>query len=577
MRRIRWLTMLLVVVLLGGSFTTVIAQDYNFTVPRADVVAFIEADGTMTIEYTYVFENRPGASPIDFVDIGMPAGAAFDFSDITADVDGQPIRHIANSTYTAGAIELGLEENSIPPGETGTVNVQIRNLRNVLFRAEDVDGVPYAEFQFQPNYFDSSAISGRTDMAVTLVLPPGLNEDEPRYMPPRNWPGETAPGAGFNEEDRIFYTWESTEADLGRTYIFGASFPARVVPEDTLMAAPVAPPPGGQATVTFDSDTICMAIFCLGFAGLIVLIAVLSIRSAARRKLQYLPPKISVEGHGIKRGLTAVEAAILMEQPMDKIITMILFSVLRKEAAEVKTRDPLDLEIASPLPEGLQPYEIEFLQAFQAASERERRTKLQDVMVGLVKSVSQKMKGFSHKETVAYYEDIMRRAWEQVETAETPEVKGETFEEVMPWTMLDRRFEDRTRGAFGTGPVFVPVWWWRYDPTIRPQMGGGAAGGGVRPAGMPSTTGGGSRTIQLPNLPGSDFAASMVNSVQNFSAGVIGSLADFTGGITNRTNPPPKPTTTYRGRGGGGGGGGRSCACACACAGCACACAGGGR
>ena len=40
-------------------------------------------------------------------------------------------------------------------------------------------------------------------------------------------------------------------------------------------------------------------------------------------------------------------------------------------------------------------------------------------MVGLVKSVSQKMKGFSHKET-AYYEDIMRRAWEQVETAETP-------------------------------------------------------------------------------------------------------------------------------------------------------------
>ena len=40
MRRIRWLTMLLVVVLLGGSFTTVIAQDYNFTVPRADVVAF---------------------------------------------------------------------------------------------------------------------------------------------------------------------------------------------------------------------------------------------------------------------------------------------------------------------------------------------------------------------------------------------------------------------------------------------------------------------------------------------------------------------------------------------------------
>jgi len=168
----------------------------------------------------------------------------------------------------------------------------------------------------------------------------------------------------------------------------------------------------------------------------------------------------------------------------------------------------------------------------------------------------------------------MRRAWEQVESADTPEVKGETFEEVMPWTMLDRRFEDRTRGAFGGGPVFVPTWWWRYDPTLRPSMGGTT--GGIRPSvGQPAGTGGGTRTIQLPNLPGSDFAASVANSVQNFSAGVLGSLSDFTGGVTNRTNPPPKPTTSYRGPGGGGGG--RSCACACACAGCACACAGGGR
>jgi len=30
------------------------------------------------------------------------------------------------------------------------------------------------------------------------------------------------------------------------------------------------------------------------------------------------PPKISIEGHGIKRGLTAVEAAILMEEPLDR-------------------------------------------------------------------------------------------------------------------------------------------------------------------------------------------------------------------------------------------------------------------
>jgi hypothetical protein len=41
-------------------------------------------------------------------------------------------------------------------------------------------------------------------------------------------------------------------------------------------------------------------------------------------------PKVSIEGHGIKRSLTAVEAAILLEQPMDKILTMILFGTIKK-------------------------------------------------------------------------------------------------------------------------------------------------------------------------------------------------------------------------------------------------------
>ena len=71
-----------------------------------------------------------------------------------------------------------------------------------------------------------------------------------------------------------------------------------------------------------------------GIAGLIVW----GINSDRRRKLQYLPPKIAIEGHGIKRGLTAVEAGILMEETMDKIMTMILFGVLKKNAATVTSR-----------------------------------------------------------------------------------------------------------------------------------------------------------------------------------------------------------------------------------------------
>jgi hypothetical protein len=242
---------------------------------------------------------------------------------------------------------------------------------------------------------------------------------------------------------------------------------------------------------------------------------------------------------------------------------MILFAVIKKGAATVVSRDPLKLQATQPLPEGLQPYETQFLDAFSKDSQAARRSALQDMTIELVKTVSNKMKGFSRNETLAYYRDIVQRAWGQVEAADTPEVKSQKYDEVMEWTMLDRNYDDRTRRVFTGGPVFVPIWWGHYDPTF---LGGSVSA----PVSTPGTGGG----ISLPHLPGSDFAASMVNGVQNFSGNVIGNLSDFTSKITNKTNPVPVSTSSGRSYRSGGGGG---CACACACAGCACACAGGGR
>ena len=82
----------------------------------------------------------------------------------------------------------------------------------------------------------------------------------------------------------------------------------------------------------------------MGFFGFIGLIIFGSINADKKRRLSYLPPKISVEGNGIKRGLTAVEAGILMEQPLDKILSMILFSMVKKGAAQVVSQNPLKIE-----------------------------------------------------------------------------------------------------------------------------------------------------------------------------------------------------------------------------------------
>jgi len=139
----------------------------------------------------------------------------------------------------------------------------------------------------------------------------------------------------------------------------------------------------------------------------------------------------------------------------------------------------------------------------------------------------------------------------------------------MEWTMLDGNYNERTRRVFTGGPVFIPMWWPRYDPVYR------QASASIPKASISQAPSGGK--VSMPRLPGADFAASIVGGVQGFSQKVVGNINDFTGKITNQTNPVPKPTTTSGGGGFRSGGGGHSCACACACAGCACACAGGGR
>ncbi len=546
----------------------VFAQDYSFEVPEVEVDIYLEADGTAAIEYKYLFRNAPGAHAIDYVDIGMPGDSSYSVSDITASINGVPITDISSSPYVDG-VALGLGGNAIQPGETGTIYMYAEKVKDIFYFASSDKGEDYSSIQFQPNFFDSGLTSGDTKLTVTIHLPPGAKDGEVVWYSPKGWPGSETPASGLDQENRIVYQWSTTTAQPDGVYTFGAAFPARLIPSNAIRT---------EQTVTYNPSALAGAVIpvicCGGFIGLFVLVIYLSIKSAKKRKLKYLPPKIAIEGHGIKRGLTAVEAAILMEQPMDKILTMILFSVLRKGCATVITREPLAITVEAKLPEDLREYETAFLTAFKTDKPAERRTILQDMMVALVKTVGEKMKGFSRKETLVYYEGIINKAFAQVEEAQTPEVKADKWSEAADWTMLDKDYDQRTRRTFGTGPVFMPGWWYRADPTIRGTT-TSTVGSGSLPR-MPS--GGKSQTITLPSLPGSDAAASVVNTVTAFSTGAVGNLTTFTSGVTNKTNPIPQPTSsTFHGSGRSGGGFSSGCACACACAGCACACAGGGR
>lgn len=561
MKKMRWFNLLIAFLLLALTVSPVLAQDYYFEVPSATVDVVINVDGSASIQYIYQFRNSAGGHIIDYVDLGLP-NKNYRLSNVSADVNGIPLSDIQDSEYVSPGIAVGLGSNSIRAGQSGTVTIRVDGIQKMLFTATSQESEPYASFNFQTNYFDSAFVSGSTNMTVRLHLPAGMKTEEPRYFTPKNWPGSPEPVSWVDEAGRVVYEWTAANASSGNKYTFGASFPARLVPAGTVSS---------QQAITFDFAEIIATLIpilcCGGFILIFVVGIVAAVKAAKKRNLKYLPPKIAIEGHGIKRGLTAVEAAILMEQPMDKILTMILFSVLKKEAATVVSTNPLQIKAEEKLPEGLNPYEISFLNAFAKTDATERKRALQDMMIALVQSVGEKMKGFSQKETVDYYQNIIKQAWQQVESANTPEVKGEKYSENMDWTMLDKQHDTRTQQTFGGGPVYMPGWWWRTSPTFSRNSTSSMGGAPRAPSGSKGTT------ITIPSLPGSSAAASLVGTVQSFSSRVVGDINAFTSGVTAKTNPVPVSTSSGRS----GGGGGSHCACACACAGCACACAGGGR
>jgi hypothetical protein len=538
-------TLLLAVLLLASPAQPVQAQDYSFTVDRNVSSVYILEDGSVDIVYDITFTNDPGAHVIDIVDIGMP-NEYYDLSSAQATIGGQPVTGIYKSEWLDTGVEIHLGSNQILPGETGTVHLEINDPHMVYQDDEDPE---YASVRFYPHYYAETG-HGTTYLQVSFYFPPGVQPDETRYH-------DQEFTEAYVEGDRPVMTWINAEARADERYQFGVSFPKRYVNQVyTKPAFDIGGAILGVIGALFGS--LLPLTICGGIALWFILGAVVGTLRRRKRLMDYMPPMVSVEGLGIKRGLTAVEAAVLLEAPLDRVLTMILFGLVKKGTVRVKSEKPLRLEKAEPLPEGLHPYEKDFLAAVNKDG-RLSEKELVGVTTKLIKDVNQKMKGFHAKDTIAYYRDIVARAWKQVESAQTPDVVDENLE----WMMMDRQFEQKLPETFGPRPVPMPAWWWIRSTPSTTSAGRTTPGRAAPATGAPRT------------VPGAQLADSVVNGIGNVSNTIVGSLSAFTARVTGVTHPVP--VTKSSGGGWSGGGGGSSCACACACAGCACACAGGGR
>ena len=128
----RIFSLFLIVFILFNFAYSVSSQSYSFTLDVETVHVYWEEDGTISLYYEFVFTNDISAPPIEYVDVSMP-NSSYSPSNASAKINGIQIGHIAHSTYVSNAIELGLGNNSIQPGETSVVTFQISNIDKEIY------------------------------------------------------------------------------------------------------------------------------------------------------------------------------------------------------------------------------------------------------------------------------------------------------------------------------------------------------------------------------------------------------------------------------------------------------------
>jgi hypothetical protein len=605
----------LVVVSLASSAPA--AAAYAFSVPRMRMTNTVRPDASVEIEYEIEFENSNYGSAIDVVDIGLPH-ERYDIGSMEASVDGTRLPSIRKSSYIDIGVEVALGAHAIGTGRSGTFRFRAV-MPDMVY--SDTTSDDLASFRITPTWFDASVLAGATVLEIAVHLPPGVAPDQVLHQ-----------GTAFTHKailgDTTIVGWRSEATRVDRAHLVGVSFPrasmTRVVvvsrlellarwfestPEIRVMSGLLVAVVFGFFFFRFSGGTgwslflVLLGVVALVYGSLprvqlatmpvwLVLAGLMEWRLRRRRRV-YLPPLVHVEGGGIKRGLTAPEAAVLLELPLGKVVALALFGMLKKGLVVEVGRDPLRVaarpelkgknrgerrKAAARLGTVIHGYEHELLDtiSLEAATDV-TEADFSDALNALVTSVAERVMGFDVEETKQYYRRIVERAWKDAKSVGEVELRTEAVDKKLEWLLIDERSTDSFASWESAGYHYRPVW-------VRTP--GAPSGGAVS---LPARSGSGPSGA-APSF--GDVSASFAGWTENVTgklASVISpsSLQSAAGGSVGVVNLSGADKVTgdvlssfFSGGGGGGGGGGSSgggCACACAGCACACACAGGGR
>ncbi len=486
-----------------GLFGT---TDYSFAVPEMVMDVQLQPDASARISYTITFKNYGQA--IDVVDIGLPH-KGYDIRTMRASIDESSLTDIRQSTYIDTGVEIRLGQRAIPRGSSGTLRFEA-TMPNMVYQDTSADDL--AAFQITPTWFDARMVRGTGDILVNVTFPAGLD-------PERVFSHDRAFGKRTENGQITLVNWRFKDVPITQPHLVGVSFPKAVMQQVTVrtfwgqldgVLKGLSDVVVGVILLPVASEVGLAGVLMLGilywwgkrrvpglklprkveFAALawLLLILVLSafgawgvgfwiigvLNEVFSTKPKYLPPIAEVEGGGIKRGLTAPEAAVVLELPLNKVLMLVVFGMLEKGLVYVQSPQPLKLamdkdfltthdvqlkhnrmkrcdhrrEVARQRGTILHAYEDPFLDLLEEHPDKPlEELNVVPSMQALVDQVAAKMQGFELDATREYYQRIIAQAVQDAAGLEDVEVYQEHMDQQLPWALMHRNYRSAMRAG----------------------------------------------------------------------------------------------------------------------------------
>ncbi len=527
---------MLALMLSAGIIQAAEAQTPEYHLEHEWVRIIINVDSTINLFYDIQITCDSGT--LHWVEVGQPNG------DFTIGEAFDENNNILQATDTSGSGDYKVQVDlfDLNAGQSIRFNLTTNVGRMIWWDTTNEGNVG---LKFTPSWFPVEI----GNLRLRIITPPGVTESNLKTLTGMPWDS-----SDYDDGSFAVY-WERDSLAPSQKYTFGVSFPAQFVERYEIAPSWLETYGPWIALLVIFSVIIVAVVFILG-------------------KRPYVIPSMSMETLGVRRGLTAIEASYLIGMAPSKIVTGILFSLLKKRAVWVTSTTPsVTLKVmekpAAPSSNSeadslLRYYEIDFIEAIRKDGTLDE-AKLANTVTFLEQTVEDKLRGYCRKDTVDYYTKIVQKAWELVTQAGTAELASKAYDEQLLWLLLDADNRAKTETAFKDRAFEpAPLWWWYWysysqyhtKPSYEPNVD------------IPAQSG------PPPKIPGADFANNVATAVEKTSNNIVVNLEKFANSIVPAAQAKTSHQPVREGA--------KcvcacaACACACACVSCACACAGGG-